>query len=263
MRPLVLFFYVQIFVLFAPAAFLVLYSPHRGILAKHRAAASRAQENGHGLNNSLKGQHFPEEVPMPVLVRALSWKPRIMSIENLASAQEVEVMKKMAQDIETESEPGARSSGIFVASQDPTGNLGRVEARLALLAGMHAGQGESWNVLQGSSDFGEGSNQEENNRLVRVIVYLDTPSQGGTLTFPSAGGDDFGPEHMMSHGGDTGRTSGTCDTRWASKWVAGPGGAILFFDQMPEGWLEPLSAPASCPVVTQDDELVVTFRLRT
>ncbi len=178
----------------------------------------------------------------------LSWKPRVFYFHNFLSDEECDLLISKARpelkrstvvDLETEGgkiHEARTSQGMFLAAnhQDPV--ITGIEERISRLTQIPMENGESIQVLSygvggeykphydyfdGSTPGGALCLNRGGQRVASFIMYLNTPQAGGETIFPQA--------HISV--------------------TPKKGDAVLFYDCLPNGNIDPLTLHGGAPVI--------------
>ncbi len=206
---------------------------------------------------------FPSPSPPPtsstistvygdIEMQTLSAKPRIYRLPNFLSNEECDHLIELAKDRLTPSmvvnnddqngnaisSPVRTSNGYFLQEKDRDNKVSKIEELIAAVTGMPIENGESLHVLQyplkgeyrphhdyfdANSPGGAASLSRGGQRVATVIMYLNTPPQGGETSFPN--------------------------TKTSIKVTATKGDAVFFYNVLPSGQEDPLTLHAGNPVL--------------
>lgn len=206
---------------------------------------------------SLHGD-FLERFPEPCRHWLVSWSPRIFLIENFLSPEDCDLLIEQARphlspsmvvidDAKTlASHPGRTSKGAFFPKNKDNALVRRIEARIALLTMLPKENGEDLQVLRYGVedqylphyDFFDPSTQggriclrRGGQRITSVLIYLNTPEEGGETFFPEVG------IHVQPIKGN----------------------ALIIHNCTPDGLEDPLSLHGGAPVIKGEKWLAVTW----
>jgi len=98
----------------------------------------------------------------------------------------------------------------------------------------------------------EGTAQEKvmlggKNRMLTVLWYLTSVSDGGETVFPMANGSPKPPSNKLANRKD-------CDQQGGIKINAIKGRVVLLYSMLPDGTLDPNSLHGACPVEHENEE---------
>lgn len=190
----------------------------------------------------------------------LSWSPRALYFPNFATAEQCQGIIKIAKkDLKPSSlalRPGETadntkgirtSSGTFISSsEDKTGLLDRIEAKIAKATMIPRNHGEAFNVLRyeigqryqshydafNPAEYGPQKSQ----RVASFLLYLSDVEEGGETMFPFENGLNMDGNYDFSK---------CIGLRVKPR----RGDGLLFYSLFPNGTIDPLSLHGSCPVI--------------
>ncbi|XP_056161155.1 probable prolyl 4-hydroxylase 9 isoform X2 [Syzygium oleosum] len=195
-----------------------------------------------------------------LLPQVLSWGPRALFFPNFATAEQCQLVIKLAKAGLTpstlalrkgetaENTKGIRtSSGMFIsASEDKTGTLDIIEEKIARVTMLPREHGEAFNVLR--YEIGQKYNShydafspteygpQKSQRVASFLLYLSDVEEGGETMFPFENGMNM---------------DGTYDFQKCVGLKVKPrqGDGLLFYSLLPNGTIDPTSLHGSCPVI--------------
>ncbi|CAA0841024.1 Probable prolyl 4-hydroxylase 9 [Striga hermonthica] len=197
-----------------------------------------------------------ERIPFQIL----SWNPRALYFPNFATAEQCQNIIKIAKVQLTPSSLALRpgetaettkgirtSSGMFVgASEDKTGLLDQIDAKIAKATMIPRSHGEPYNILRyeigqryhshydafNPAEYGPQKSQ----RVASFLLYLSNVEEGGETMFPFENGQNM---------------DGNYDFTKCIGLKVKPrmGDGLLFYSLFPNGTIDPTSLHGSCPVI--------------
>ncbi|KAL6573021.1 putative prolyl 4-hydroxylase 9 [Orobanche hederae] len=202
------------------------------------------------------GEESVETIPFQIL----SWNPRALYFPNFATAEQCQSIIEMAKarlkpsalalrpgETANNTEGIRTSSGMFMsASEDKTGLLAQIDAKIAKVTMIPWTHGESYNVLRyeigqryqshydafNPVEYGPQKSQ----RVASFLLYLSDVKEGGETMFPFENGENMDDSY---------------DFRKCIGLKVKPrrGGGLLFYSLFPNGTIDPTSLHGSCPVI--------------
>ena len=211
------------------------------------------------LTPSQSGDSFYHAIPFQIL----SWRPRLVVYPAFVDSDRcdhiVELAKKYLYPSGLAFAPGEKvdvnqqtrtSKGTFLSAEmDPDGAIAWVEERIAAVTLLPRENGEPFNVLKYENGQHYDSHMDSfdpktfgpqpSQRIVTVVVYLTDVEEGGETVFKREGlGGESRPIDDWRN----------CDDGVGLKYKPRKGDAVLFWDVLPDGKLDPQSLHGGCPV---------------
>ncbi|XP_051127052.1 probable prolyl 4-hydroxylase 9 [Andrographis paniculata] len=221
-----------------------------------RGLAEKSRIELEALPHGDSGEDFVEAIPFQIL----SWNPRVLYFPKFATVNQCQSIINMArpqlkpsslalrQGETAENTQGIRtSSGMFIsASEDKSGILDQIEAKIAKATMIPRSHGESFNVLRyeigqryhshydafSVAEYGPQKSQ----RVASFLLYLSDVEEGGETMFPFEDGQNM----------DTNYDFRKCI---GLKVKPRKGDGLLFYSLTPNGTIDPTSLHGSCQVI--------------
>jgi len=215
--------------------------------------------NARARETSLSKTEFPSDALISSQVELLSWQPRAWVVHKLLTEEECDHLIQISSSrlqrsgvVDVNSgrplQSNIRTSqGTFLGrGQDPI--VDRIEDKIATWTMIPKDNGEGLQVLkykegqeyQAHFDyfFHAGGVENGGNRMATVLLYLNTPEEGGETVFP------------IAKKPRTWKGSGWSDCGKNGLGVRPKkGDALLFWSLQPNGLLDTYSKHAGCPVL--------------